>query len=182
MGSRSTGKLSLASASPTTSSGRNTVLRVSYARVLETPFNENLVLASWVATIAVLNPLLGCATLGIYAIQSPAGATNSMPGIQQAFGRYLVFSGEYIWKYTHNAYDFSILGATPHHVSHRMAQLEDSRICGTRERAEPPRILGIDGLLQRGGAILHSATRWRGCHAVGAGEEFFASTTMRSST
>jgi len=34
-------------------------------------------------------------------------------GIQQAFGRYLVFSGEYIWKYTHNGYDFSILGNTP---------------------------------------------------------------------
>ncbi|MBV9342976.1 MAG: hypothetical protein JO159_19085 [Acidobacteria bacterium] len=25
----------------------------------------------------------------------------------------MVFSGEYIWKYTHNAYDFSVLGNTP---------------------------------------------------------------------
>ena len=25
----------------------------------------------------------------------------------------LVFSGEYIWKYTHNAFDFSVLGNTP---------------------------------------------------------------------
>ena len=25
----------------------------------------------------------------------------------------LVVSGDYIWKYTHNAYDFSVLGATP---------------------------------------------------------------------
>ncbi len=39
----------------------NTVLRVSYARVLETPFNENLVLSSIGCDNAVLNPLLGCA-------------------------------------------------------------------------------------------------------------------------
>jgi hypothetical protein len=38
----------------------NTVLRVSYARVLETPFNENLILSSVGCNNAVLNPLLGC--------------------------------------------------------------------------------------------------------------------------
>lgn len=38
----------------------NTVLRVSYARLLETPFNENLVLSSTGCANAVLNPLLGC--------------------------------------------------------------------------------------------------------------------------
>ena len=38
---------------------------------------------------------------------------NSMPEFSRPSGRYLVFSGEYIWKYTHNAYDFSILGSTP---------------------------------------------------------------------
>ncbi len=34
-------------------------------------------------------------------------------GLQQAFGKNLVFSGDYIWKYTHNAFDFSVLGNTP---------------------------------------------------------------------
>ncbi len=34
-------------------------------------------------------------------------------GLQQAFGKHFVFDGEYIWKYTHNGYDFSILGNTP---------------------------------------------------------------------
>jgi hypothetical protein len=34
-------------------------------------------------------------------------------GFQQAFGKYAVVSGEYIWKYTHNAFDFSIFGNTP---------------------------------------------------------------------
>ena len=36
----------------------NTVLRVSYARTLETPFNENLVLSSIGCANPVLNPLL----------------------------------------------------------------------------------------------------------------------------
>jgi hypothetical protein len=34
-------------------------------------------------------------------------------GLQQAFGKYFVLDGEYIWKYTRNAYDFSVLGNTP---------------------------------------------------------------------
>jgi hypothetical protein len=33
--------------------------------------------------------------------------------LQQAIGRHFVLDGEYIWKYTHNGYDFSVLGATP---------------------------------------------------------------------
>ena len=38
----------------------NTVLRISYARTLETPFNENLVLSSQGCTNPVLSPLLLC--------------------------------------------------------------------------------------------------------------------------
>jgi hypothetical protein len=93
--------------------GSNTVLRASYARTMETPFNENLVLAS-----------NGCDDPTINALMSTIGPCNTSPlvpgfrnefhlGLQQAFGRYLVVDGEYIWKYTHNAYDFSILGSTP---------------------------------------------------------------------
>jgi hypothetical protein len=43
---------------------------------------------------------------------SPASATSSTPDcsrLRQACG----VSGEYIWKYTHNAFDFSVLGNTP---------------------------------------------------------------------
>jgi hypothetical protein len=36
-------------------------------------------------------------------------------GLEQAIG-VSGLPGEYIWKYTHNGYDFSILGATPIHV------------------------------------------------------------------
>jgi hypothetical protein len=90
----------------------NTVLRVSYARLLETPFNENLVLSSNGCANAVLNPLLVCSSASATPF-SPGWRNEFHAGVQQAFGRYLVFSGEYIWKYTHNAYDFGVFGSTP---------------------------------------------------------------------
>ena len=102
----------------------NTVLRVSYARTLESPFNENLIIAS-----------VGCSFTGTTAnypviaelVPLPSttcGQGNAGPivpgfrnefhaGFQQAFGKHLVIDAEYIWKYTHNAYDFGIVAATP---------------------------------------------------------------------
>ena len=64
------------------------------------------------APIPVLNPLLACSAPGATPF-SPGWRNEFHAGLQQAFGKYLVFSGEYIWKYTHNAYDFSVLGSTP---------------------------------------------------------------------
>ncbi len=90
----------------------NTVLRVSYARVLETPFNENLIVSSVGCTNDVLNPLLGCSSPNLTPLRT--GWRNEFhAGLEQAFGKYLVASGEYITKYTHNTYDFSVLGNTP---------------------------------------------------------------------
>ena len=92
----------------------NTVLRVSYARTLESPFNENLVIASigcGVPFLAVLVPPPGvaCNTGAI----TPGYRNEFHAGLQQAFGKYVVVSGDYIWKYTHNGYDFGVVGATP---------------------------------------------------------------------
>jgi hypothetical protein len=89
-----------------------TVLRLSYARTLETPFNENLVLSSTGCSNAVLAPLLNC-TSGVAGTLQPGFKNEFHAGLQQAFGKNVVFSGEYIWKYTHNAFDFSVLGNTP---------------------------------------------------------------------
>ena len=102
----------------------NTVLRVSYARTLESPFNENLALSSVGCKDVVVANLFalageGCTdpNTGLVSTTSsvlPAGYRNEFhAGLEQAFGKYLVVDGEYLWKYTHNAYDFSILGATP---------------------------------------------------------------------
>jgi hypothetical protein len=90
----------------------NTVLRISYARTLESPFNENLVLSSQGCSNEVLSPLLLC-TAGVQGTLQPGFRNEFHAGLQQAFGKNLVFSGDYIWKYTHNAFDFSVLGNTP---------------------------------------------------------------------
>ena len=90
----------------------NSVLRVSYARTLETPFNENLVLSSEGCSNTVLAPLLNC-TSGVAGTLQPGFRNEFHAGFQQGFGKRVVVSGEYIWKYTHNAFDFSVLGNTP---------------------------------------------------------------------
>jgi hypothetical protein len=98
----------------------NTVLRVSYARTLETPFNENLVLSSIGCSNPVLGPqngipgtgLLSCASSSLTPI-SPGFRNEFHAALQQALGKHVVIDGEYIWKYTHNGYDFSVLGNTP---------------------------------------------------------------------
>jgi hypothetical protein len=90
----------------------STVLRISYARSLETPFNENLVLSSIGCLSPILNPLLLCSSNALTPL-APGYRNEFHAGLQQAFGKYFVLDGEYIWKYTHNAYDFSVLGNTP---------------------------------------------------------------------
>jgi len=93
----------------------STVLRVSYARTLETPFNENLILAS----TGCNNPVIAALEASTIAPcvtttpLSPGWRNEFHAGLQQAFGKYFVLDGEYIWKYTHKAYDFSVLGDTP---------------------------------------------------------------------
>jgi hypothetical protein len=95
-----------------TVSKTGTVVRISYARTLETPFNENLVLSSNGCGSPVLAPLLSC-TAGVSTALDPGFRNEFHAGLEQAFGKNLIFSGEYIWKYTHNAFDFSVLGNTP---------------------------------------------------------------------
>jgi hypothetical protein len=90
----------------------STILRVSYARTLESPFNENLILSSTGCTSPVLAPLLACSAPTANPL-SPGFRNEFHAGLEQAFGKYLVFSGEWITKYTHNGYDFSVLGNTP---------------------------------------------------------------------
>ncbi len=90
----------------------NTVLRVSYARTLETPFNENLVLSSQGCADARALPAAGLYARRVGTLK-PGFRNEFHAGFQQAFGKYAVVSGEYIWKYTHNAFDFSVLGNTP---------------------------------------------------------------------
>jgi hypothetical protein len=94
--------------------GTSTVLRASYARTMETPFNENLVLSSLGCNDPVINAIMATSTPCVSSTPVGPGWRNEFhAGLQQAFGRYLVVDAEYIWKYTHRAYDFSVLGSTP---------------------------------------------------------------------
>jgi hypothetical protein len=86
----------------------NTVLRVSYARVMETPFNENLAVTSLGDSSGMI-----AATLGAPATIPPGSRNEFHAGFQQALGKYLVVNADYIWKFTHNSYDFSVLYNTP---------------------------------------------------------------------
>jgi hypothetical protein len=121
----------------------NTVLRVSYARTFETPFNENLVLSSIGCTNDVLNPLLGCFASSTNPIQ-PGFRNEFHAGLQQAFGKYFVLDGEYIWKYTHNAYDFSVFGNTP--ITFPI-QWDRSKIPGFAIRGSVPNFHGLTALV-----------------------------------
>jgi Carboxypeptidase regulatory-like domain/TonB-dependent Receptor Plug Domain len=120
----------------------NTVLRVSYARTLETPFNENLVLASTGCNDPVVNALQSI-TQGYPCITDPIfpGWRNEFHvGLQQAFGRYFVLDGEYIWKYTHGAYDFSVFGNTPIFFP---IEWNNSKIPGFAIRGSVPNFHGL---------------------------------------
>ena len=102
-----------------------TVLRVSYARTMESPFNENLIITGTgcntpqVAAVMQLAQGFPCGLVsptGQILPQQPLqpGFRNEFhAGLEQAFGKHFVLSGEYIWRYTHNAYDFNILGTSP---------------------------------------------------------------------
>ncbi len=112
----------------------NTVLRVSYARVLESPFNENLVLAS-TGTDPVITAVLGAAA------PIRAGQRNEFhAGLQQALGKYLVIDGDYMWKYTHNAYDFGVLDDTPLFFP---ISWNNSKIQGYSVRVNLPNLHGV---------------------------------------
>ena len=130
----------------------STVLRVSYARTLETPFNENLVLSSQGCATPAVGLLFfaageGCGSASVPAVFNPSptplapGFRNEFhAGLQQAFGKYLVVDGEYIWKYTHSGYDFSVLGATP--VTFPI-EWHNSKIPGFAIRASVPNVHGF---------------------------------------
>jgi len=151
----------------------NTVLRVSYARELETPFNENLVLSS-----------LGCNDAAISAIMastispcvsnvplSPGWRNEFHAGLQQAFGRFFVVDGEYIWKYTHKAYDFSVLGDTP--ITFPI-EWNNSKIPGFAIRGSMPNFHGLSAFI----VMSHVAARFfepqvSGIGATPTGSEVF---------
>jgi hypothetical protein len=84
--------------------GVGTVLRASYGRTMETPYNENLLLSSGVG----LKGLFGDGQL-----LQPGIRNQIEVGGEQGLGRWLVFDLGYFNKHTQNGYDFNVLFNTP---------------------------------------------------------------------
>ncbi|MDQ1473775.1 MAG: hypothetical protein QOJ99_5255 [Bryobacterales bacterium] len=150
----------------------NTVLRASYARTFETPFNENLVLASNGCNDPVINALESTSSPCVANSPLGPGWRNEFHvGLQQAFGRYFVVDAEYIWKYTHRAYDFSVLGSTPLTFP---VEWNNSKIPGYAVRASAPNFHGLSAFVVFSGVAARFFTpQVAGIGAVPGGSSVF---------
>lgn len=83
-----------------------TVLRLGYARIFETPYNENLVLSSATGSGGLATNVFGATA--VRPLQ-PGRRNQFNVGFQQAFGSRLLVDGEYFWKFTHTEFDFDTL-------------------------------------------------------------------------
>ncbi len=86
------------------------MLRASYGRLFETPYNENLIVSSSTGSGGLADKVLG-------APPSPpitTGIRNQFNlGFQQAIAGRLVVDADYVWKFTTSAYDSDALLDTP---------------------------------------------------------------------
>jgi hypothetical protein len=87
----------------------STVLRGGYARTMETPYNENLLVAASGGAQVLIDTF---SEEGGSPVE-PGHRNQYNVGLQQAVGRYLQIDADYFWKLTHNAYDFGVIGSTP---------------------------------------------------------------------
>jgi hypothetical protein len=84
----------------------STVLRASFTRNFETPYNENLVLSSATGAGGLGNGVLGdTSNLPL----RPGTRTQFNAGFQQSVGKFVVLDVDYFNKRTNNAYDFNAL-------------------------------------------------------------------------
>ncbi|HWE48488.1 MAG TPA: TonB-dependent receptor [Bryobacteraceae bacterium] len=88
----------------------NTVLRLSYSKFYETPYNENLLISSQTGAGGLAGNVFGA--FGTAPLR-PGTRNQYNVGLQQGIGKHLVVDAGYFWKYTHNAFDFDNLFSTP---------------------------------------------------------------------
>jgi hypothetical protein len=126
----------------------NTVLRAGYGRLLQTPFNENLIVSS---------------STGIGGLAGAFGSNPVKPGrrdqfnvgFQQALGHHLVLDADYFWKFTKPAADFDVLLNTPLTFP---IQWQKSKIDGVSVRLNLTQVGGLSGYA----AIGHTRARYFG--------------------
>jgi hypothetical protein len=88
----------------------NTVIRASYDRTMETPYNENLVLSSETGAGGLASHVFGA--YGVAPLE-PGRRNEFDAGFEQTIGKYIQVDGTYFWKHTTDAFDFDTLFNTP---------------------------------------------------------------------
>jgi carboxypeptidase family protein/TonB-dependent receptor-like protein len=110
------------------------VLRGGYARAIVTPYNENLLVSSSTGIGGLGGP-------GSGAIPPKPGKRNLYnAGLEQAFGKYVVVTADYYWKFTTPDYDFGVLFSTPLTFP---VQWTKSKIDGVAARVSVPNYRGL---------------------------------------
>ena len=121
----------------------NTVFRAAYARTFETPFNENLILSSGTGEGGLAQNVFGSNSTPI----RPGNRNQFNAGLQQRIGHWMIVDADYFWKYTHNAYDFSVLFNTP--IAFPIAW-HNSKLDGVTARISTVDIHGFTGSMTLG--------------------------------
>jgi hypothetical protein len=82
-----------------------TVLRASYTRAMETPYNENLVLSSDTGAGGLAANVFGGSSTPL----RPGHRNQYNVGLEQAIKKYVQIEANYFWKFTKDAFDFDTL-------------------------------------------------------------------------
>lgn len=129
-----------------------TILRASFSRTMETPYNENLLLSSASGVGGLATNIFGAYES---APLKPGMRNQFNTGFEQPFGKYLVFDAGYFWKFTDTAYDFDVLFNTPisFPISWRKSKLD-----GFSGRLSTTNLKGFQGYLTFG----HTRARFFG--------------------
>ena len=115
----------------------NTLLRAGYGRILLTPYNENLLLASSTGTGGFGGGLLG--SVGESPL-TPAHRNQYDVGVEQRLWHSIRLDGDYFWKFTDGPYDFNVILNTPLTFP---VQFRKSTIDGGLVRATLPEFRGV---------------------------------------
>jgi hypothetical protein len=132
----------------------NSVLRASFDRTMETPYNENLVLSSSTGVGGLASAAFGERAL------VPGHRTQYDLGFEQAAGKNVTISANYFWKFTDDAFDFDTLFDTP--IAFPI-EWRKSKIDGLNGRVSTRKIHGVQAYTSFG----HTRARFFGPEAGG---------------
>lgn len=130
----------------------STVLRASYSRTFETPYNENLLLSSSTGQGGLAANVFGA--VASRPLQ-PGNRNQFNAGLEQAVGKWLVIDADYFWKFTDRAYDFDTLFSTPIHFP---IEWKKSKLDGVAARLSTPNLHGFQWVTTLG----HTRARYFG--------------------